>query len=100
MTILYNLRHNVGVMRDEITKNVFSVLDQIAMEHFNYVKPNKLPFLPPSLGTYTFIKNIFVPMGNIVSMRDRKLSMMNIIEKLSIKIKYLMRMRHYDSINL
>ena len=35
-------------------------------------------------------------MGNIVSMRDRKLSMTSIIEKLSIKIKYLMRMRQFD----
>ena len=35
-------------------------------------------------------------MGNIVSMRDRKLSMMNITEKLSIKIKYLMLMRQFD----
>ena len=58
MTILYNLRHNVGVMRDEITKNVFYVLDQISMEHFNHFKPYKLPFLPPSLGPYT-LKNLF-----------------------------------------
>ena len=38
-------------------------------------------------------------MGNAVSIRDRKLSMMNIIEKLSIQITYLMHANTIYSTN-
>lgn len=37
-------------------------------------------------------------MGNEVSIRDRKLSMINVIEKLSAQIKYLMLIRQFDNL--